>query len=101
VEKYKIILTFTYRNHLDQVTHHAVRFFSIPDLKNYLRWEPEKAMHIGYGEVDEERLSKSKTANVSLAISYGRELLRVTTAKELAAFLGMHRQAANALQFKN
>lgn len=66
----KIVLRFTYRNHLNELSEHACEFLSIEDFKNYLRWVPERAMLIGYGKINEDVIKISRSSNVRLSIVF-------------------------------
>jgi len=100
VDKSRITLSFSYRNHLDETTDHAVHFMSIPDFVNYLRWEPEKAMLIGYGPVNEERVRNSRTQNTKISIAWRDELFKFETATQLGSFLDNTPLIARELQHK-
>jgi hypothetical protein len=95
----RINLTFFYRNHLDEVNDYTLEFASIPDFKNYLRWEPEKAMLIGYGKVDEDRVRASRTSNVVVAVATDGLWFGFYTARGFADFLGWNHSEARKLQW--
>lgn len=95
-----IKLSFSYRNHLSQVNDYTLEFSSIPDFKNYLRWEPDKAMLIGYGNVDHERIKKSRTSNTIISISHRGHNFNFDTAKQFGDFLNQTPEIARLLQYR-
>jgi hypothetical protein len=90
---------FLYRNHLDEVRRFEIPFTSVPDLKNYLRWEPEKAMLLGYGKVDEDVIRKSRTSDVTLCIQANGQTYTFVNADQFAEFLKKEKAIARRLQF--
>lgn len=96
-----IIIRFRYRNHLNQETEHKAEFLSIHDLTNYFRWEPDKAMQLGYGPVDHERIAKSLTSHVRLYVvdSSGKEV-PFQDVNGLAHYLQQHPDVAKSVQYK-
>jgi hypothetical protein len=95
-----IKLSFCYRNHLDDVKEYSVQFMCIPDFTNYLRWEPEKAMLIGYGKVNEETVRNSRTSNVKISIDHHGRTSTFDTAKQFGDFLKKSPEIAGLLQLK-
>jgi hypothetical protein len=73
LDKPKIIVRFTYRNHLDEFSEGEHEFFIIQDLTNYFRWCPDRAAMLQYGTVSKEVMEKSRSTNVRLVLSYNGE----------------------------
>jgi hypothetical protein len=101
----RIILRYTYHDRIHNVFRDCeTEFEHIPNFTNYLRWEPERAMAIGYGKVDEERLKNSRSSNVRVSIWYrtGDQAKEVhfQNAAGLAAFLDENPELAKDLQYK-
>jgi hypothetical protein len=94
-----IKLSFCYRNHLDEVREYSLQFTSIPDFTNYLRWEPEKAMLIKYGKVDEERIKNSRTSGVKLSVLSEGSQFVFDDAFKFAEFLRSSPMIARDLQY--
>jgi hypothetical protein len=97
--KHEIELTFNYRNHLDEVSRGRHVFNSIPEFKQYLRWEPVKAMLIGYGPIKEELLIDARVSDVKLAILHDGARVEFENAHKFADYLKRHKEVAKALQF--
>jgi hypothetical protein len=66
----RIVLSYTYRNHLDELRQGEDDFLSIWVFKNYLQWHPTRAMAIGYQEIDEEVFANTRSSNVRLSIRH-------------------------------
>jgi hypothetical protein len=97
--KVKIVLRFKFRNHLDQVSDNEVDFPSIHHFRNYLRWEPERAMMIGYGKRDEQRISASRSSDVRLLLIVGDKEIAFASATEFVKYLDTHPEVAASLQY--
>jgi hypothetical protein len=97
--KHRIHLFFSYRNHLNEVNDYSTEFASVPDFKNYLRWEPVKAMLIGYGPISQECLDKARVSKVKLAISHDGAMVQFDNAHQFADYLKRHKEIARALSF--
>jgi hypothetical protein len=97
--RHRIHLSFSYRNHLNEINDYSVEFASVPDFKNYLRWEPVKGMLIGYGPVNQELLENARVSNVKLSISHDSAIVNFDNAHQLADYLKRHREIAKALSF--
>jgi hypothetical protein len=95
----RILVSFLYRNHLDEVRRFEIPFTSIHDLRNYLRWEPEKAMLWGYGNVDEDAIRKSRTSDVTVSIEANGQTYTFVNATQFAEFLKKEKTIAIRLQF--
>lgn len=96
----KIILRFTYRNHLDDLTDSKDEFVSIHDFRNYLRWMPERAMAIGYTPAVEETLKKSRSSNVRLSILNQGDETVFGNVQEFVRFLNEHPPIAKMVQYQ-
>lgn len=117
---YKIIIRWTFRNHLDNVRDWKEEFPDIEFLYRYLQFQPEKATALGYfdhggenakpvsgigiGKVDAETLKNSRIQNVRLSIWYrGNGVEDEITFKDFRDFvfyLADHPQVAKILQYK-
>lgn len=93
-----IELSFTYRNHLNQISECSLSFNSIHDFKNYLRWEPDKAMLIGYGKVDPDRVKITRTSDLTVGIVDNGLWFGFKTARGFADFLNWNHAVATKLQ---
>lgn len=98
--KCKIVLRYTYRNYVDELKDYQEEFITIPTFSNYLRWEPLRAMAIGYGEVNQDDLKKSRSTNVRLSLRFenGEEVF-FNNATEFVDYLTKHPDLAKRLQF--
>lgn len=95
----QIILRYTYRNHLDDLREYAVSFVTIHNFANYLRWNPDKAMMIKYGPVDEEQIKNSRTSNLRMFIQYDGKEVEFKDAHHFAKFLKENPDVAKQFQF--
>ncbi len=61
----KIIVRYTYRNHLDAKRDYTEEFVSFPDFGNYWRWQPERAKVI-----KGEKVKNARTTNARLSLFF-------------------------------
>lgn len=97
-ENVKIVLRFTYRNHLGEVNDFAHEFLSIHDLKNYLSSESERAVLIGYKKLD-KKLLNARSSNVKLCVRAGSHEEVFNDVFEFADYLKKNKSIAGRLQF--
>lgn len=95
----RILLRYTYRNHLDEFRQFEDDFISIAAFTGYLRWVPDRAMMIGYTKSDPEILNKTRTSNVQLAINADGTEWTFKNVFDLAYFLDHNPDIALHLQY--
>jgi hypothetical protein len=87
----RIVLSYIYRNHLDELRQGEDDFLSIWVFKNYLQWHPTRAMAIGYQEIDQEVFANTQSTNVRLSIRYnengGTRVIHFENAEGFGYFL--------------
>ena len=100
-QRCKIVLRFTYRNHLNNLTECKEEFVSIHDFRNYLRWMPERAMAIGYIASVEETMKSTRSSNVRLSIlNREKEERCFVNVHEFVRFLDEHPPIAKLVQYQ-
>jgi hydrogenase maturation factor HypF (carbamoyltransferase family) len=102
--KAQIVLHTTDKNHLGEVRDWETVFGSVHDFSNYMRWQPEVGIMIGYKPRHNQILKEVSTLSASLSVRFGSmEMEKQQAFKdiyEFADFLKANTDIANALQAK-